>query len=42
MFDKLTDKQKKFIGVLLIASGSLFLIGFILAEIVVIRNIIGV
>lgn len=42
MFDKLTNKQKKFIGILLIASGSLLLLGFILAEIVVIRDIIGI
>ena len=41
MFEKITNKQKKFIGILLIASGSLFLIGFILAEIIVIRDMIG-
>lgn len=42
MFEKLTNKQKKFIGILLILSGSLFLIGFILAEIIVIKDMIGI
>ena len=41
MFEKMPNKQKKIIGILLIASGTFFLLGFILAEIVVIRNMLG-